>query len=274
MAFVVDEPVTPELALVDSELARRARADLPDVAHPAERRGTRSVSGTPGTAPAGQTVERRRWAARRREAFWRGVVPLGSVSAVIASLWLVGLFPREYGRQDLSPASTASAARAALSPSSLSVPSTAPGASSASPQAASVKGAIPVPHQTSTPPDPSSPATPRPQAPPQVPTERSAPSVNSSVAGRKQAFGWVPVRGATHYRVEFFRGRTKIFEARPAVARFELPPRWVYGGRRYRLTPGQYLWVVRPALGPRSRVRYGKPIVRATLIVPPVPNDR
>lgn len=87
-----------------------------------------------------------------------------------------------------------------------------------------------------------------------------------------KVFGWVPVRRATHYRVEFFRGSTKIFEARPVAARLELPQSWRYAGRRYRLVPGRHTWVVRPGFGPPARARYGRQIVGATLNVPAAPD--
>jgi hypothetical protein len=79
-----------------------------------------------------------------------------------------------------------------------------------------------------------------------------------------RVFVWPAVSRATFYKVEFFRRGRKIFEASPTMPRIELPLRWVFRGRHFRLTPATYGWEVRPAFGPRSRPRYGKPITRST----------
>lgn len=76
-------------------------------------------------------------------------------------------------------------------------------------------------------------------------------------------FVWPAVSGATFYRVEFFRRGRKIFKASPTIPRIELPLRWVFRGRHFRLTPATYRWEVRAAFGSRSRPRYGKLITRS-----------
>lgn len=78
-----------------------------------------------------------------------------------------------------------------------------------------------------------------------------------------RTFVWPAAPGATFYRVEFFRDGRKIFDASPATARIELPLRWVFRGRHFRLTKATYRWEVRPAFGPRSHPRYGKLITRS-----------
>jgi hypothetical protein len=52
--------------------------------------------------------------------------------------------------------------------------------------------------------------------------------------------------------------------ASSGIPRIELPLRWVFRGRQFRLTPGTYRWEVRAAFGPRSRPRYGKLITQST----------
>ena len=79
-----------------------------------------------------------------------------------------------------------------------------------------------------------------------------------------RVFVWPTVSHATFYKVEFFRRGRKVFEASPTMPRIELPLRWVFRGRHFRLTPANYRWEVRAAFGPRSRPRYGKPITRST----------
>jgi hypothetical protein len=36
-----------------------------------------------------------------------------------------------------------------------------------------------------------------------------------------------------------------------------LPQHWTFGGKRYNLAAGGYLWFVSPATGTRSTARYG-----------------
>jgi hypothetical protein len=81
-----------------------------------------------------------------------------------------------------------------------------------------------------------------------------------------RVFIWPPVLRATLYKVEFFRRGREVFKALSSTARLELPERWVYDGRTYRLVAGVYSWKVSPAFGPRSRLRYGNPIVRSTWV--------
>jgi len=79
-------------------------------------------------------------------------------------------------------------------------------------------------------------------------------------------FIWPAVPDATSYKVEFFRRGREVFETLSSTTRFEMPTRWVYQGRTYQLVNGTYIWKVLPAYGPRSRLRYGKPIVRSTWV--------
>ena len=70
-------------------------------------------------------------------------------------------------------------------------------------------------------------------------------------------FVWAPVRGASYYNVQVFRGTRKVFSAWPKTTRLRMPASWRFGGRRERLTPGTYRWYVWPGFGPRARARYG-----------------
>lgn len=277
MIFAVDEPVTPELALVDPELARRARVSLPDLpgrvsavrivpreAREAEAETSREVTGTVAGRPSAG-----------RGALWRAALSLGVLSVTTASLWLIVVRPRV----DADPPRTAESA--ASTPAGASAPGNrlAPdGASTRDrvtlPSGKSASRTIPLPTRpvpptrTSSAPSAGLPSRPTTQQTPTAPTAELRPVPPSPTPPRPEVFGWVPVPRATHYRVEFFRGRTKIFEALPAVPRLELPRSWRYRGRLYRFVGGGYTWVVRPGFGPRPRARYGREIVRATLKVP------
>ena len=93
------------------------------------------------------------------------------------------------------------------------------------------------------------------------PKKRLQPGRQSEFPTR--VFVWPAAPRATFYKVEFFRRGRRIFEASPAMPRIELPLRWVFRGRQFRLTPGTYRWEVRAAFGPRSRPRYGRLITRS-----------
>jgi hypothetical protein len=68
---------------------------------------------------------------------------------------------------------------------------------------------------------------------------------------------WLPVKGASYYNVQLFRG-SRILSAWPAHASFQLPRRWVYQGHHYRLRPGVYHWFVWPGFGSLAQARYGR----------------
>jgi hypothetical protein len=81
-----------------------------------------------------------------------------------------------------------------------------------------------------------------------------------------RVFIWPAVARASFYRVEFFRRGREIFKALSPAPRLELPLRWIYRGRRFQLASGIYSWRVSPAFGPQSRLRYGSPIIRSTWV--------
>ena len=83
--------------------------------------------------------------------------------------------------------------------------------------------------------------------------------------GQRQgrAFGWPPVAHANSYLVDFYKGRTKIYAARRSKPTLTLPPQWTFRRHRYRLSPGRYRWRVRAILAGRRE----KVVVRATLQV-------
>jgi hypothetical protein len=68
---------------------------------------------------------------------------------------------------------------------------------------------------------------------------------------------WEAVKGASYYNVILVRGR-RVYSAWPLKARLRLPRAWTYHGRRYKLRPGTYRWLVWPGRGPLSAGRYGR----------------
>jgi hypothetical protein len=67
---------------------------------------------------------------------------------------------------------------------------------------------------------------------------------------------WGPVRGATYYNVQLFRGSKRIYSAWPAMHQLGLPPSWRWSGRRFWLRPAQYRWYVWAGFGARKLAHY------------------
>jgi hypothetical protein len=85
--------------------------------------------------------------------------------------------------------------------------------------------------------------------------------------GRPPLLEWARDPRARYYNVQLFRGKRKIITVWPTVPRYQLKMRWTYRGKRWRLSPGRYRWVVWPGYGPRSRADYGTRIVKSTFVV-------
>jgi hypothetical protein len=87
---------------------------------------------------------------------------------------------------------------------------------------------------------------------------------------RLPPLGWAPVASAVGYHVELMRGARRVFAVTTSRAQLALPSTWSYGGRRYRLVPGEYRWYVWPLFrgAEKATATRGRPIVAATLTVP------
>jgi hypothetical protein len=77
---------------------------------------------------------------------------------------------------------------------------------------------------------------------------------------------WTPVRGASYYNVQLYRGGEKILSLWPGQARLRLNREWSFDGHRHRLRPGPYRWYVWPGFGPRAVGRYGHAIGNSTFM--------
>jgi len=119
------------------------------------------------------------------------------------------------------------------------------------------------------------------KAPANAPTAPQRPVLGATTAqtratyAREERFStshvfiWPAVSHAHFYEVEFFREGTEVFRALSSRARLELPTRWIYRGHRYHLVAGTYSWRVSPAFGPESRLRYGNPIIVSNWVFQP-----
>jgi hypothetical protein len=272
------EHVSPELVLVDPDLARRARERLGDEWRQAERerRGASEMSdaataATPTHQPTEDrrrvpAVERRFPAAADSSATRRG--PEAPVRSREASAdWR--------RRRGVIFASVAVAVVAAIAGTLIASPSrfgswlsrdeavtpsvTAPRKRESSPRQAPSAPAGRTANRSAGAPTPAiSTAT----------SQRSDPVRVRTTGERARAFGWPPVAKADFYLVDFYRGGTKIYEARASRPRLTLPAQWTFRGRRYRLNPGHYQWAVRAVLGSRTKGRDVRVVVRAKLQVP------
>jgi hypothetical protein len=78
---------------------------------------------------------------------------------------------------------------------------------------------------------------------------------------------WTPMRSATYYNVQLFRGDRKVLSTWPAHAKLQLKRTWHFGGHLWRLKPGKYRWYVWPGYGRRSAARYGSMVGKGTFVV-------
>jgi hypothetical protein len=79
---------------------------------------------------------------------------------------------------------------------------------------------------------------------------------------------WTPVRKASYYNVQLYRGGRRVMSAWPDRTSYRLRRTWLYKGRRYRLRPGLYRWYVWPGYGRISDARYPRrPLGGSTFVV-------
>jgi hypothetical protein len=269
------EPLTPELALVDPELARRARDRLPppgethaspgralssdkDVTETSARRSwvsevddarrpENSPSASPGFASEGRSGSdpaSRKGRLHAASGPRRRVrVFLGAFGVILAAIAVYALAPDSTVREEAEN----------RAPKKASTRIDHHGT-----RRESTRGRAKVE-------DSSAPTVPRRSgvlgARAQTRTKAAGPRPLAT-----RVFIWPAVSDATFYKVEFFRYGREVFKALTSTARLELPTRWVYRGRTYQLVAGIYTWKVSPAFGPRSRLRYGNPIIRSNWV--------
>jgi hypothetical protein len=266
------EPLTPELALIDPELARLARDHLPSPgemlssssrALASDEDLTNSRAAHSRVAGVGDRVESSVRASSSVAAGKLGV----SVGTGDPGELLPPGRPRRRRRVVLAGLGIALAFAAiyALIPDSTvreEAPTRAPTAPSRLPN----KAATPTDrHQKARVPSKDTTRAAR-ERPPSETRDSTVSTAPTQTRASSRVFIWPTVARATLYKVEFFRRGREMFQRLSSKPRLELPLHWVYRGRRYRLTPGTYSWRVSPAFGPRSRLRYGTPIIRSTWI--------
>jgi hypothetical protein len=90
---------------------------------------------------------------------------------------------------------------------------------------------------------------------------------SGAVVRRPPVVTWSPVKGASFYNVQLWRGRTKLLTTWVGSPKLALKQRWTYGGASRRLVDGRYKAYVWPALGTRANPRYGKLVGQVEFVV-------
>ena len=250
----VAEPLSPELALVDPELARLARDRLPVPGNTLEAATSRSPSVALQAPPRLDAATTIREPPRRRQFRVGRRVLLAALAVVLVTAAIYAFAPASTVRDELpTRASKAPPARIGRH-ASRQAPS------NHARRSAGVGAAKVARHSTSA-------------TKPNNTKARNTRAKTSKTKGPStfstRLFIWPTVPHATFYKVEFFRHGRQVFKTLSSKPRLELPQRWTYDADKYRLVPGTYSWKVSPAFGPRSRLRYGNPIVRSTWVARP-----
>jgi hypothetical protein len=222
-------PISPELVLVDPDLAAGARAALPDHPWPAPVR----------IEPATPTRHRR--------------IPVAATFSILSLAALVGILGVSLLPTRDQPTFAAEGQRiqpAAPSPTTgLSPQPAAPSPSTGvSPQPAASQGRKP---RTKT----LSGARRRPATKPVPSGKRKLPRFAPA-----RTFAWASQARAAYYQVALFRNGRRFYQTRTRAPRLTLP-------RRVRFTPGEYRWTVRPAIRVQNGMRLVDPIVDSTFRV-------
>lgn len=226
-AAFVDDVVSPELALVDPELAERARAALPlrgptDRALAARAQRLAAVTAQPP---------------RRRIVPVVALAGMGLVSLLGPGLLRVGSTVGD----SQSPTATASGTGSAVAASSSSDPSSTgarftqgiAAAEMTTPMADGVAQTQPMQQEA--------------QQPSMVSTSASpAYSVAPRVALRPMTLVWARVAGVSSYDVELVRNGSRIYSASSAMPSMDVPRTWTHEGMRFSIRPEDqaFVWPV------------------------------
>jgi hypothetical protein len=238
--LVGDAVISPELALVDPDLAARGQAALPDGEDTLELLldAARARGASSGEAP------RRRRLSRKR------VLQAGFAAAAVAGIAIALAFDVRLELRERD----AAADSAIGPPAETLTPRPGQGQGRGAPsQGAATKTGAPA---SKAPARASKAAGSSPKASGRAKAASGSRASRSAGAARKRAapepvvqtrrFAWAPVPRATSYHVEFFRGSTRVFSASTTRAEIAIPKRWRFRGRAQSLEPGDYRWYVWP----------------------------
>jgi hypothetical protein len=80
----------------------------------------------------------------------------------------------------------------------------------------------------------------------------SEPSRGDVKANKGRRFAWAPAPNASGYRVELFRGPTRVFARSTKKPEVTVPTSWTLNGEKRSLDPGEYRWYVWPVYAGRT----------------------
>jgi hypothetical protein len=104
-----------------------------------------------------------------------------------------------------------------------------------------------------------------------VQSKRRAPatSARTIVLRSSQDLRWNAVASATYYDVVLWRDGRRILDLWPTSPRVALPTTHVDHVPQVRLSPGRYLWFVYPGFGPKSARQYGALAGTGVVVIQP-----
>jgi hypothetical protein len=242
---LTDRTISPELVLVDPELAARARAALPERPWPPVPRITIEAA-----APA---------RVGRRRSFFIGYVLLGF--AAVCAVIVLSVLPRP-DRPTFAASPGEVRTRTAQRPAPVTRnPSRTrslkrPVRRLKRPVRRRVAPAPPTRQRTTVPETVKAPARRTPPSP--QPRRRRGPVSVPVKPG--PSFAWPAIVGARAYEVLFLRNAKTFYKGQTAIPRIRLPA-------RLRFTPGVYRWVVWPMIASARGLQRRAPIVDSTFRV-------
>jgi hypothetical protein len=242
---LTDRTISPELVLVDPELAARARAALPERPWPPVPRITIEAA-----APA---------RVGRRRSFFIGYVLLGF--AAVCAVIVLSVLPRP-DRPTFAASPGEVRTRTAQRPAPVTRnPSRTrslkrPVRRLKRPVRRRVAPAPPTRQRTTVPETVKAPARRTPPSP--QPRRRRGPVSVPLKPG--PSFAWPAIVGARAYEVLFLRNAKTFYKGQTAIPRIRLPA-------RLRFTPGAYRWVVWPMVPSARGLQRRAPIVDSTFRV-------
>ena len=272
-----DEPVSPELALVDPILSERLRARLPDpLSEPEpERLATVHVLHADGpplpdvVAPVEAPALAAPPVPLQREGTLRRALVSFVAGAVVSAVLVFGIMAELSERDATSIAAPAPSETPSLAPpttpraqtpATTSTPKVAPKKPAAKPVAPKTKAPSAKKQASATPRVKKAPA-PKTAAP-----KAAAPKTGAAQAAPARRFAWAPVPKAVGYRFDLFRGDRQVLRRTTKTPTFELGATWRHQGRAERLGSGAYRWYVWPIL-PGGEAA-AEAVVQAQLTVP------
>jgi len=245
-AAFVDDVVSPELALVDPELAERARAALP-------------LRGLTDRALAARAQQLSAVGAEPRRP--RIVPAVALASMALASLLGPGLLRAGSTPGDPPSASASTTATASASGAGSAAPSSTDPSSTgirfaqdvaptdATAQAAEGVAQSPPVQQASLQPSTGSTSEPRTYA------------VAPRVALRPMTLAWTRVAGVSSYHIELVRNGSRIYAASSSSTNVDVPRSWTHRGKRFSIQPEDQAFVWPVVDGRRA----ADPVVNGTL---------